>query len=123
MILIEQTIPKFENSKQIILDLLKYVTQQQAIWKPAVDKWSILEVVCHLVDEEPKDFRTRLDYTLNKPGESWPAIDPPSWVTEFKYNERELEQSKQEFVVERRKSIQWLSSKESPDFNKFYDHP
>ena len=56
--------------------LVQGVSDQQARWKPDPDSWSILEVLNHLLDEEREDFRVRLDYTLHRPGEPWPPIDP-----------------------------------------------
>jgi hypothetical protein len=122
MITLEKILDRFNKSKLFVVDLVNDVSQVQAIWKPAVEKWSILEVICHLVDEEKKDFRTRLDYTLNRPGETWPSIDPPAWVTKYKYNKRDLNQSIEAFLSERQQSIQWLSSLQSPDFTKSYNH-
>ena len=46
----------------MIQAVLAGVDAEQARWKPDADSWSILEVVCHLVDEEREDFRTRLDH-------------------------------------------------------------
>ena len=85
--------------------LVQGVSDQQARWKPDADSWSILEVVCHLLDEERRDFRVRLDYTLHRPGEPWPPIDPGGWVTERAYNEQDLEESLSQFLSERQASI------------------
>ena len=46
------------------------VGAEQARWKPAPERWSILEVLNHLYDEEREDFRQRLDFTLHRPGEA-----------------------------------------------------
>ena len=34
------------------------VDDEQARWKPSPDRWSVLEVICHLHDEERYDFRS-----------------------------------------------------------------
>ena len=62
-------------------------------------KWSTLEVVCHLYDEEREDFRQRLDIILHRPEAKWPPIDPVGWVSARKYNERDLAQSLAEFLA------------------------
>ena len=103
--------------------LLQNVENQQAIWKPAENKWSILEVINHLYDEERSDFRLRLDLTLHHPGESWPPIDPESWAMERDYNLRDFKESLANWIAERKKSVNWLHSLSEPDFSKVYIHP
>jgi predicted phosphohydrolase len=76
-----------------IVSLTKGVGEEQARWRPAPDKWSILEVIGHLYDEEQYDFRTRIDFTINQPGEKWPPFDPVEWMREQNYNEGILEET------------------------------
>jgi hypothetical protein len=102
---------------EIIRSLVLGVTQAQAQVKPTPESWSILEVVCHLVDEEREDFRQRVDFTLNRPGQTWPPIHPGAWVTERRYNERDLEQSLNYFLVERGKSLVFLKGLEGANWN------
>ncbi len=101
--------------------LVDGVNEQQARWKPDPQSWSILEVVCHLLDEERKDFRVRLDFTLRNPGGTWPRIDPEGWVTEHNYNEQDLALSLQEFLAEREASLAWLETLVDPDWDTTYD--
>ena len=103
-------ISELAAGEQIIRSLVEGITQEQAQLRPAPDSWSILEVVCHLYDEEREDFRQRLDYTLHKPGEAWPPIDPGGWVTSRAYNTRRLENSLAGFLAERQRSLDWLNS-------------
>jgi hypothetical protein len=97
------------------------VSERQARWRPAPDSWSILEVVNHLLDEEREDFRVRLDYTLHRPGEPWPPIDPQGWVTERKYNEQDLEASLSGFLSEREASLVWLRGLSAPNWQTAYE--
>ena len=68
--------------------LFQSVSDEQAQWKPGKDRWSILEVINHLYDEEKGDFRKRLELTLDNPEGPWPPIDPEGWVVQRNYNER-----------------------------------
>ena len=103
--------------------LVDGVSRELARWKPAPDSWSILEVINHLYDEEVEDFPKRLDIILNHPDQAWAPIDPEGWVTERQYNQRELAASLTNFLQAREKSLGWLESLESPDWNAFYDAP
>ena len=110
------------SGKKIEL-FLKDISTEQAIWKPQSDRWSVLEVVNHLADEEKDDFRKRLELTLFHPGTEWPGIDPVKWAKERKYNHRDLLQSVTSFKEERQISLKWLKTVGAADFAKFYQHP
>src|SRR5215211_6936704 len=77
---------ELQHSTEMIRALLSGVTPQEARLKPSAESWSILEVVCHLYDEEREDFREHLDFILHRQNEEWHKIDPVRWVTERKYN-------------------------------------
>lgn len=111
-ILIEQ----LEINSRRIQAMVEGVSDEQAHWKPDAASWSILEVVNHLYDEERQDFRVRLDIILHRPGEAWPPIDPQGWVTERQYNQRNFEQSIENFLSERRDSLKWLKDLRGEDF-------
>ena len=57
------------RNAETIHRMVNGVSDEQARWKPTPEDWSILEVINHLYDEEREDFRTRIDYTLHRPGE------------------------------------------------------
>src|SRR5579863_8778797 len=96
------------HGADIFRALVLGVTQAEAQVRPTPESWSILEVICHLGDEEREDFRQRVDLSLNHPGEEWPPIHPGAWVTERRYNERDLAQSLDDFLAERATSLAFL---------------
>ncbi len=116
-------IQRLESSAETLRSLVVDLDPDQARWKPEPAKWSVLEVVNHLCDEEREDFRTRLDLTLHHPERSWPGINPVEWVTEREYNSRDLQESLENFLNERRYSLTWLRKLESPNWEQSYDHP
>lgn len=73
---VDYFIERLAGNVQVFEALLRNVDSQQAAWKPAAGKWSMLEVVNHLYDEEREDFRRRLELTLAAPERDWPPIDP-----------------------------------------------
>ena len=118
-------IERLEANQAVLAHLVNEVSGEQARWRPAPDKWSLLEVVCHLLDEEREDFRHRLQSTLADPATPWPGIDPPGWVTERKYAERELLPVFSEFLAERDRSLGWLGILPDPypAWDNAYEHP
>lgn len=90
-------------------------------WKPPGGAWSILEVLCHLADEEVLDFRARVERTLA--GEDWEPIDPEGWAGQRRYNEQSPAEVMARFAVEREKSVAWLTSRREPDWEAVHEHP
>ncbi len=107
----------------MIQAVLAGVDAEQARWKPDADSWSILEVVCHLVDEEREDFRTRLDHILMQAEGMPPGIDPQGWVTERGYNQRDFAEMVRQFADEREKSIMYLSKLDNPNWDNSITGP
>lgn len=117
-------IGRLERGAAAVRALAEVASAPRARWKPAPEHWSILEVCCHLLDEEREDFRVRLRSTLEDPTRPWPALDLVGVAEKRKYNERDLATTLDEFVRERRSSIAWLRSlPESTDFSTAYQHP
>ena len=119
----DRLLSQMEEDAGRVRALARGVSAEQARWKPDPDTWSILEVVNHLLDEERHDFRVRLDYTLHRPGDPWPPIDPGGWVTERGYNQRDLDASLAQFLSERKASIAWLRALSTPDWDASYEAP
>ncbi len=110
------------NAKAI-QQLVETCPAEQARWKPSLADWSILEVINHLVDEEREDFPLRLRHLLAGSGQPWPPIRPAEWVAERAYNQRDLGESVQNFITERRRSVEWLSTLAQADWSVHYSHP
>jgi hypothetical protein len=104
------------DSTEMIRALLKGIDQEQAQFKPDAVSWSILEVACHLRDEEREDFPARLESILNRPDDAFVMINPQGWITERKYNEQNIEQVKEAFFTQRVKSLEWLKGLAAVDW-------
>jgi len=114
---------RLEANAMVFGALVARVTTEQARWKPEPSKWSILEVVCHIADEEVEDFRRRLDLTLHHAGEPWPPIDPEGWATSRAYNQQDLTEAIGRFSSERTRSVTWLRRLGTHDLDLGYQHP
>jgi hypothetical protein len=114
-------INRLSENRNVFESLLRGATAEQAQWKPAPEKWSMIEVVNHLLDEEREDFRQRLELTLEDAVEPWPTIDPQGWVGSRKYSERELGPSLDNFLHERQKSLAWLKEFSAPNWQNRHE--
>ena len=111
---------ELQNSIEMIRALLAGVEPEAARLKPSAESWSILEVVCHLYDEEREDFREHLDFILHRQNEQWHEIDPER---ENEYNEQNFAEMQEKFFAEREKSFAWLKGLQNPDWEKTYTTP
>ena len=116
-------IDRFSQNRGVFESLVRDVRVEQDRWKPSADKWSILEVVNHLYDEEREDFRQRIELVLSNPAQAWPPIDPRGWVSTRGYNERELDPSLNNFLAEREKSLAWLRQLSEPNWPNSNEGP
>ncbi len=119
----QQIIAHLQVNADVFKHLFRDLTDEQARWKPAADRWSLLEVVNHLCDEEREDFRTRIGLVLKDPDQPWPPIDPEGWVQERRYNEKNVGESLVLFFAERAKSLAWLQGLASPNWQATHQHP
>jgi len=108
------------NSTEMIRALLTGISQEEAQIKPSRGSWSILEVVCHLYDEEREDFREHLDFILHSQDDEWHSIATVAWVKLRKYNEQDFNKMKAKFFRERKKSLGWLITLETADWKVKY---
>lgn len=85
-------------------------------------KWSPLEILAHLRDEEVEDFRPRAMAALaRQPIEK--GIDPQGWVTARRYNEMDPGAVYLDWAAERADSCRWLETLNVADLENFVDHP
>jgi hypothetical protein len=116
-------VQELRNSTEMIRALLAGIAPEEARLKPNAETWSILEVVCHLYDEEREDFREHLDFILHRQNEEWHVIDTVRWVTERSYNQQNFAEMQQNFFAEREKSLAWLDGLHNPDWEISYTTP
>ncbi len=111
------------RNKDIFRSLLIGLPIEQYKWKPSHDKWSLLEISCHLYDEEREDFRTRTKYVLELPEHPLPTFDPIKWVEERSYIQQDFNSMTAKFIMERELSVEWLQSLANPNWENAYEHP
>ena len=121
--ILQRMITALEDAGNYLPTLVKNISDEDARWKPPSQNWSILEIVCHLVDEEKEDFRQRIKLTLEDPSQEWPSINPELWAVDRRYCDRDFEEAVAQFKSERSASVSWLKSLTEPNWFETYDHP
>ena len=115
-------IKNLSQNKFVFEKLLAGRTIEEYTYRQSENKWCLLEILCHLYDEELKDFRTRVKHVMEFPGSNPPSIDPVSWVKERKYMEQDYNEVLNKFLIERDKSVNWLQSLKSPEWKNSFEH-
>jgi len=90
--------------------------------RPAEGKWSPLEILAHLRDEEIEDFRERARCAVEE-RKLEKGIDPQGWVTERRYNEMDPGAVFLDFSEKRAESCRWLGTLSLDDLQKTVEHP
>lgn len=103
--------------------LLNSLSEEEIRFRPAPEKWSLLEVICHLRDEEREDFRARLQHVLATPELPMPKIDPVAWVRERNYATKDFAVVLSGFLGERDRSVEWLRASQHLNWSNAYMHP
>lgn len=116
-------IEELKRNRTVFKSILEDLDKDVYTWKPSPEKWSILEALCHLYDEEREDFRARVKHTLENPEPPLSPIDPVGWVTSRKYAEQDYNNVLQRFLSERDNSIVWLNTLRNPKWENAHNHP
>src|SRR5437762_1175841 len=116
-------IARMETFPAALRPLVTALPAEEARRRPGEGKWSILEVLGHLIDEETRDFRVRTKSMLEDPTREWPAFDPEGAVVAGKWNDHEATRLVATFAAERAASVAWLRTLPSPDWDHARRHP
>ena len=101
---------RLEHLGGAVSAILNGVSENEARFRPAPDRWTLVEIVNHLGDEEAEDFRARLSSLTEDPARNWAEIDPFGWVTTRSYANRDFGPSVERWRKEREASLAWLAS-------------
>lgn len=119
----DRLIVRLDRCADALPAIVSCIAHEDARWRPDENSWSLLEIVCHLADEEVDDFRTRTILTLHQPDADWPPIDPQGWATQREYQSQSLPEQIERFVHLRRESVAILNDLDDPDWSRTHSHP
>lgn len=97
-----------EQTPIIIEKLVSLATEDQLAWKPAMDRWSISEVLAHLADVEVAAFRERVRMMVEQDTPKLEAYDQNAQYAAGKYTEGKAREHLKAFCHERDRSLSML---------------
>jgi DinB superfamily len=100
-------IPVLEQTPIIIEKIVWAATDEQLQWKPAMDRWSISEVLAHLAETEVICFRERIRIMIEKDNPPIETYDQNAAYTAGNYSGKGRENLKK-FCHERDRSLSFL---------------
>ena len=115
-------INQLDSNQAVFLSLFKTDSPDEHLWKSEPDKWCLLEIICHLVDEEVLDFKARVQTALDEMNFPLVPIDPEGWVKSKNYIDQDYSSKVAEWITERKTSVEWLRSLENPDWSSSFEH-
>ncbi len=119
----ETIFQKLNDNQRVFKYLLENKSIEEYTFRPDSHSWCLLEVVCHLLDEEVEDFRARVNHILTTPNLPLPPISPHKWPVARNYLQKNFDSTVKAFLDERQKSVDWLFSLGEPNWQQTVDHP
>jgi hypothetical protein len=116
-------IQRLNDHYKVFEALLSNMDPSEYRFKGKPDDWCILEIVCHLFDEEREDFRIRVSSILEDPSKPLPPADPVNWAKTRNYLDQDFETKVSDFLSERQYSVEWLEALQQPNWANTYQHP
>ena len=116
-------IGNLEKNQTTFHGLLSDIQESEYLFRPAAGKWCLLEIVCHMYEEEIYDFGARVKHTLEKAVGDLQKIDPEGWVKSKGYVDWNYNETLDNFLNERKRSVKWLRSLKDPEWKNEYVHP
>ena len=118
----ERLVQQHAGFPQLLTLLVEAVDHRVLRSRETEGRWSPLEILAHLLDEEREDFRPRAQAASERrPIEK--AIDPAGWVVQRAYNSKDPAQVCGDFAAEREVSCAWLRRLDLKLLDASLEHP
>jgi hypothetical protein len=118
----QHIISDLKRNKDVISHLLSNIAPNQYLYRENQNKWNLLEVICHLVDEEREDFVVRIKSVLKDPLQSLPSIDPVGWVKSRHYENQDYNRKLNEWIELRNDNCSYLEQLKNVSWENSFQH-
>ena len=90
--------------------MLSVLTPEQMTWNPSAGRWSVSEVIAHMLDVERRNIRLRAQLIANEDNPTFTDYDQNAEYAKGTYSGREGGEVFEEFCREREASLTWLET-------------
>ncbi len=101
---------QLESTPEILRILFEELSEEEASWKPAPDRWSIAEVMEHLSHVEAHGFRARIDQMMEQETPQLKEYNQEVLAAAGQYSGRDFEDSFDHWEDQRETNVEYLSS-------------
>lgn len=116
-------IDQLASTPDILRALLNGVTDEQAYWKPAPQRFSIAELLEHLAHVEGHYFRALADRIVAEDNPLVEGYDTDSYIAAGAYSGRDAEESLAHWEDQRGDNVEFLSDLDPGQFARTAIHP
>jgi hypothetical protein len=103
--------------------MLELATPEQLSWKPSTERWSISEVLAHLVDVETRNLRHRVRKIAQEDNPTFPSYDQMEEYGKGTYSGKDGREQLERFFQEREQSLAFLDQLPAPAWDRKGRHP
>ena len=114
-------IPLMKAGPAKIERAVRGLTRRQLLKKPAPGKWSIADILGHLVDTEVV-YGYRYRMALAQPGMQTQAYDEPTWAATFKYRTRDTKKLLRQIHLLRQVNLDLVTSVPRGWWSRYGNH-
>jgi uncharacterized damage-inducible protein DinB len=119
---IDQALKSLATTGRRLERLASGLSPKRATARPAPDKWSVKEIICHLADCEIM-IGLRYRKIISEPGGPLLAYDQDAWAHHLNYRQQSLPQAIATFKVLRTGHIAILKALSRSAWNRIGQHP
>ena len=101
-------IDHLSSTPEVLRLVMAGLTEEQTLWKPAADRWSVAEILEHLSHVEGHYFRAALDSIICGDDALIDAYDQDAWAAKGTYAGREPEESFAHWEEQREDNVELL---------------
>lgn len=114
---IEELLDQYAAGPHLLREAVAGMSDEQLKAKPVPDRWSTLEVICHLSDAEGV-YAERIKRVIAEDEPSLRSMDPDAWLSRLAYHIRDAEEEFRFVEFTRRQLGRILHSLKPADFQR-----
>jgi hypothetical protein len=113
---------QYSQGHNHMLQVLSGIPTEVLQWRPSPDKWTIHEIVIHIVDSEAHSF-IRCRSAIAESGKAVVPYDQEKWTPSLHYDQQDVNENLNLLKYLRSTTYRLLSSLSDSEWSRTYLHP